>query len=166
MIESRPVLDLSITPADRLLDVLAAVTLLALLLLPAYWYEWLPERIPHHFDALGQADRWGSKAGIWVLPALGVGLYLLLTLLNRAPHRFNYISRITPENAAYQYRNATTMIRVLRLLILSVFLYITWSSISIAQGADSRSVGRGILLLVLLIEAAAIFFVARSWRRR
>jgi uncharacterized membrane protein len=40
----------------------------------------LPARIPTHFNLAGQPDSWGTPAMLLLLPALGVGLYLLMTL--------------------------------------------------------------------------------------
>jgi len=35
-------------------------------------YAYLPERMPLHFDALGQADRIAAKSGILVIPGIGM----------------------------------------------------------------------------------------------
>lgn len=159
---ARPQLHLPPTAADRWLDGLALAALIALIALPAYWYGQLPERLPKHFNLNGEADAWGTKSGIWMLPAIGAALFVLLTYLNRKPHTFNYLAAITPDNAERQYRNATTMVRVLRLLILLTFLYLVWGTVRIGQG---RQLGLGepfSLLMVLAIDVAALFFITRS----
>lgn len=162
----RPELHLPPTSTERLLDVLAVGVLVGLILLPAYWYQALPDSIPHHFGADGSPDRWGHKRGIWLMPGIGLALYVLFTWLNRRPHRFNYLVTITPDNAEYQYRNATTMLRVLLLFMLTLFVYITYTSIRIALGQANGESQRFTFLLVVVLEAAALFFVARSASRR
>lgn len=159
---SRPRLDLPATPADRLLDGLALATLIALLVLPFAYYGGLPDRIPIHFGLDGQPDKWGGKKTLLLLPAVGLVISVLLTLVNRHPHKFNYLVEITPENAERQYRNAMLMIRVLRLLILLLFLYITWAGV---QTALSRAPGLGgafAFVLVGAISGLMLFFVFRS----
>ncbi len=158
----RPQLDLLPTATDRWLDGLGFASLIALIALPAYWYNALPEQIPKHFNLNGEADAWGAKSGIWILPAIGTVLFALLTYLNRKPHTFNYMTTITPDNAEHQYRNAMTMIRVLRLLILLLFLYLVWGTVGIGLGRQSGLGEPFSLLMVLTIEVAALFFVTRS----
>ena len=41
----------------------------------------LPDRVPTHFDISGRPNAWGSPGMLWILPAVGLGLYLLMTLL-------------------------------------------------------------------------------------
>ena len=51
-----------------------------------------PDSIPVHWDITGQADRYGGKVeGLLMLPAVTIGLYLLLLFLPRLdPKRANY----------------------------------------------------------------------------
>jgi uncharacterized membrane protein len=35
-----------------------------------YYFQYLPEQIPTHFNALGEADDHGSKLNIFLLPAI------------------------------------------------------------------------------------------------
>jgi uncharacterized membrane protein len=146
--DHRPKITIEPTQADRLLEGLAATGLLLLLLLPAAYYGDLPDSIPQHFNAAGEADRYGSKAGIWLLPAMGGLLYTLLTVLNRWPHIFNYPVTITPENADKQYRMATRLLRGLKTLIMFLFAGITWGIIRGAMSGNS-SLGPAILVIVI-----------------
>lgn len=41
-------------------------------------YSGLPDRIPIHFDWLGNPDGWGPKYILWLLPAIGIPLILLV----------------------------------------------------------------------------------------
>ena len=51
-----------------------------------------PERLPVHFDVAGNVDRYGGKAeGLLLMPAIALGLYLLLRFLPAIdPARANY----------------------------------------------------------------------------
>jgi len=66
---------------------------LALILALAVWgWATLPDRIPVHWNITGQIDRYGDKIeGVLLIPALAVGIYLLLLFLPRIdPGRANY----------------------------------------------------------------------------
>ena len=56
-----------------------------LLILPIVYiiYVWgqLPDRIPIHFDLQGEANGWGSKYTIFLLPLMNIGIYLLFLFL-------------------------------------------------------------------------------------
>ena len=59
--------------------------LLLLALLPfAYLYlRWneIPERVPLHWNIHGEADRWGPKGELWMIPLLTCGLIYLILLV-------------------------------------------------------------------------------------
>src|ERR1700687_958966 len=61
--------------------------------LAAHWSE-LPDRVPRHYGALGDPNAWGSKSGLWVLPVVAVGMYLLLTAASRYQQLINLPIRI------------------------------------------------------------------------
>ena len=146
--ESRPKVRLDPSQADWILEGLALTGLLMLVLLPTAYYGELPDIIPQHFNARGDVDDWGPKSVLWLLPAVGLGLYLLLTLINRWPHIFNYPVKITPENAARQYQLATRLIRVLKAVIMLVFSYLCWGIIQSAL-AEKSSLGPAFLWITL-----------------
>ena len=35
----------------------------------------LPDKVPTHFDAAGNANVWGPPGTLWLLPLVAVGLY-------------------------------------------------------------------------------------------
>jgi uncharacterized membrane protein len=61
------------------------IILWILMLVPAIYigYVWgqLPERVPIHFDMHGEANDWGSKGMIFLMPAINVGIYFLLLFI-------------------------------------------------------------------------------------
>ncbi len=60
--------------------------------------EHLPDQIPGHFNGLGEVDRWGSKYEIIILPIIGVFIFALMSLLEKAPHMHNYPKRLNENN--------------------------------------------------------------------
>lgn len=134
---SRPRIRIPMTPIDLIMESAGWTILIILWVITLSRYELLPETIPTHFNAAGEPDSYGRKATLLILPALGTILFISMTVLNRFPHRFNYPTTITPENALRQYTIATSMIRYLKLAIVVVFLMIVVGTIRTVSGNAS-----------------------------
>ena len=115
--EELPLAYPELTITDRLLEMAILFTLAGLWLLVIYGYQTLPETIPTHFNLKGEVDGYGP---IWMLnfmPILCSVMFPGMIWLSRVPHRFNYLVKITPENALAQYRLAARFIRMLTAFI-------------------------------------------------
>tara|TARA_R110000782_G_scaffold106751_3_gene195086 strand:+ start:946 stop:1452 length:507 start_codon:yes stop_codon:yes gene_type:complete len=117
----RPKIKFDLTKTDKVIEVTGWTLLIGTWILAILSFPDLPESIPTHFNAAGEADGFGEKTNIFVLPIVGTILFIGMTLLNKNPHIFNYPTAITNENALSQYSNAVRMIRVLKLIIVFVF---------------------------------------------
>lgn len=158
----RPKIKLIPTTADKLVDLLGWIILLALWGWTITHYSSLPGTIPTHFNAAGEADGFGSKVSIIALPVIASVLFIGLTLLNRYPHSFNYPTAITQDNALRQYTLATRMLRYLKLVLLLVFGGIEFMTI---QNATGKAAGLGVWFLPLtlvLVFLPLIYFVVKS----
>jgi uncharacterized membrane protein len=125
--------------------------------------EWnnIPHRIPVHFGALGKPDSWGGKSSLLIVPIIAIGVYLLLTLISRVPHCFNYAVEITEENAERQYRNAKDMMLWMIVEIVYFFLYLEWQFVQIALN-KSKSLGVVPLpIFILVLFGTIIFYIRR-----
>lgn len=123
--EIKPVRKVTADKADTTAEVLSLFFLAATLIIVSAGYGSLPDSIPLHFNFSGQADSMGGKINIFILPVISFAMYLLLTLIQRVPHSFNYPVKITEENASFQYHLAVKMLRYLKLLIILEFGLIT-----------------------------------------
>lgn len=130
----RPKIIIPLQTLDYALEALAVISLLMLLGLAMFNYGQLPEQIPTHYNINGSPDGFGSKTTLWVLPIVGLLLYVLMTLINRRPEGFNYLVIITPENAAVQYRMATRVIRFMKAFVMLLFAFLVWRTVSIVNG--------------------------------
>jgi uncharacterized membrane protein len=162
MEEERPKLKIQLSLMDQALELLGWGVLLALWIWTGTSYSSLPDSIPTHFNAAGEADGFGRKASIVGLPVIATLLYIGLTLLNRYPHIFNFPTPITQDNALKQYTNATRMIRYLKLILVLVFTGISYQTIQQANGTG-EGLGLWFLPLTLvLIFMPLIYFVIKS----
>lgn len=158
---ARPQIKIPLQPLDYALEIVAAMSLVALLGLVMVHYADLPEQIPTHFGADGRPDGFGSKNSLWLLPVLGLFIYAMMTFINQKPHVFNYTVKITPENAPYQYRMGVRLIRFLKATILILFAYLVWGTINIATGGGER-LGHWLWLLPVLSIGSVFYFFLKS----
>ena len=166
MEEERPKITLIPTTADKLVDLLGWIILLALWALTITHYSTLPDTIPTHFNGAGEADGFGSKASIIGLPFIATLLFILLTILNRYPHIFNYPSPVTQDNALRLYTLATRMLRYLKLVLLVVFGGIGFMTV---QHATGKAAGLGVWFLPLTLVLTflpLIYFVVKSVQKK
>jgi hypothetical protein len=162
----RPVLDLTRTPLELALELIAAGALVGLCALLAQAWPVLADRVPQHFGPNGRPDAWGSRNILWLFPAMAAGNYVLMTILNRFPHTFNYPWPITEQNAEAQYLLARTLLVAVKAEIGGLMLFLEWKTIEVALG---RSTGLGEVFLPtflsVIVLTMALYFV-KAYRAR
>ena len=137
---------------------LAALGFAILTLLDA-WPD-LPARVPSHFDFAGQPDAWGAKVNLWVLPFVGIVVYLMLTVVGRIPHTHNFTVAVTPENAPRLYRLSRMLVAWMKAQIACTLSYISWGQVQVALG-ESRGLGWAFLPVTLIAIGATILVYRR-----
>lgn len=147
------------------LDIVLEITSISVLVFVfgyiLFQFNSLPEEIPSHFDSTGTPDDYQSKNSIWILPIIGLVIYLFITFLSQYPHTFNYMVKITEENAETQYRKAVRMINIIKTITIVAFGYISLISIQIAKGFQS---GLGFWFVPVLIASllGVVFFSLKN----
>jgi len=130
MKKDRPKIKIELSKSDKILEVFALLLLVVLWIYVIYNYNSLPEIINTHFNAQGKPDGSGEKQYIFGLPGVATFMYLLITILSRYPHTFNYLEVITEENALEQYTKMTKLSRILKIILIGIFSYASWQTIS------------------------------------
>jgi hypothetical protein len=108
-----------------LIDVLSVVVLILGWWVALSVYSRLPEQIPVHFGVKGEADRWGGRWTIFLLPLIGTAVLALNYWI------FEYVSPGSPRPIP------PDMMIPLRLLLLElsvIFTYITWRMSEVSFG--------------------------------
>ncbi len=101
--------------------------------------ERLPDRIPTHFDISGQPNAWGSPTLLWLLPIVGTGVYLLITVLASIRFRsYNLPVRVTENNLPFIQDQTSEMITWIKVEMLCLFGYIQWGMIQAARSHGFR----------------------------
>lgn len=91
-------------------------------------YPQLPDSIPTHFNLQGNADSWGQKGSILIVPLTMLPCMALLYFLSKAPHLHNYSEKkLTDKNAPELYAMSRMLLTVLNVEIALMTFYVTWS---------------------------------------
>lgn len=126
----RPKIDLKLNNTDKFLEIISWLMLIGIWLFTLSNYSVLPEKIPTHYNFLGEADTFGNKKTIFFLPILCSVLFIVLTFLRKHPHTYNnYPIEITNKNAEYHYKNAIRMMLYLKITIAIIFGIIIYKTI-------------------------------------
>ena len=118
-------------PLDKLLNRMSLLVLLGTALFLALYWRHIPQKVPMHFNAAGQIDRWGSKAELLILPVIAWLLYLLMTVVEQFPGAWNTGVKVTEENRERVYALLGHMLSTLKFLIMVMFAWITlWCALA------------------------------------
>jgi len=162
--QRRPNIKLKMTYKEKMSELFGALFLIAYWVFVLYFKAKITGNVPTHFDAAGHPDYFGEKGTLTTLPIYATILYFFLTLLSRVPQYFNYLEEITAENAAFQYRRGVNMIRILKILVVAVFLLISALSIMNSENYTNQIANRTLILIpyVFMIPIFYYLFAGES----
>jgi uncharacterized membrane protein len=162
--ETRP--KINVTPTDRMLEMAGWGILGGLWVLSIWSFFILPDTIPIHFNATGQANGYGEKGTIFFLPVVATIIFIGITVSSKYPHLFNFPVEITPENSERQFNNAIRMGRFMKLSLSLIFMLIILGTIQVAQG-KSDGLGAWVLPLSLALTLIPmVYFIVKSFKMR
>ena len=147
------------TPLQILLEALALALLCGLLLYIYLQWEQIPARVPLHFNALGEIDRWGNKTSLLILPGVAVFAYLLLTVTAFFPQFWNVPVQVTAVNQAAVHRCLQSMQLLIKAEVMAVLGYLTLQA---ARATALTAAFLPVMLAVLL--GTTLFFSIRLYR--
>ncbi len=151
---------------DRLLDALVVVVIAGTWAFTLKAYLHLPSRIAVHFDAAGNPDGYGGKWNLLMMPTLATLLAAGMFALNRYPHIFNFPVKITPENASYQYRLATRLMRWINLLTTLLLAMISRMMIASAGGSMSKGWIVALLVFIGIMFIPFVVYIILAQRKK
>ena len=151
----RPILDLPKTKREKVWDWIGGgIFLLSMLYIIVVWGK-IPDEVPGHFNAAGEVDRWGSKFELFILPFIGVFLWILMGLLEKAPQMYNYPARLNENNVEAFYLSSRKILNEVKNYCLILFSIISIQMVRISLG-DAHSLGWWFLPLVIIGTAFPI----------
>jgi uncharacterized membrane protein len=164
---SRPMLPIPRTPLEKRLEALTALGLIALIAMTVWGYFALPAVIPTHYGLSGAPNAYGGKGSLALLPIVSICLVVLLTVLSRFPHLYNYPWPITTENAPRQYTLARLLLRWITLEMVWMFCGLQGLIIQSAQSPQSpEALVLFIPAMVLTLVVTIILYLGAAARAR
>lgn len=163
---ANPVITIQKEPFDNAVERAAWLALVLLFFIPGWYYGDLPAEVPRHFGSDGNPTAWSGKGFVWVMPIIGLIMFMKLYILSRYPHIYNYPVAVTEENAPRLYLKGSRMVRVLNAILVYVFLYITYSTIQTALGEQAGLNPAIMIAMMGAIFAIVGYFLIDSYRSK
>lgn len=114
-------LDLPKTTTEILANVIGYSVFVITIALMVFGWDSLPEKIPAHFNAVGEVDRYGTAIELLILPVIGILVGVALEALERRPEVHNYPIRLNDTNRAAFYLNSRIMLNLTKNAFFVVF---------------------------------------------
>ena len=144
---------------DIFVEIMCLALLFGILLYLLINWSSIPDKIPGHYNAMGEIDRMGSKGELFVLPIISWLMYLGLTIVEKFPQVWNTGVKVTEENRERVYRVLKDMLGTMKLITVAIFVYLT---INTAQ-AVSLSVWF-LPVFLIIIFGSIIFYIIKLIR--
>ena len=164
--ENRPTIKLQVTNSQRWINRLSLIIMALTAIYLVFIYQKLPNEIPMHFNFRGDVDNWGPKWTIFILWGIGLIIYLLNTSTQSIPQKYNYIVKITAENAEKQYKLAIQMMSFLKLELMVLIAYLLWA---VVQNALDKMNYLNIYVMggfVICLFSTLIIYISKSRKYR
>ena len=113
------------TIPDRILEVISLLVMIGTTFYLIVGWNSFPDRIPAHYNAAGEIDRWGGKGELIFLLVMMWILYIGITLIQRFPQIWNTGVQVTQENRERVYRTLMYMLETLKLLMVAGLTFLT-----------------------------------------
>jgi uncharacterized membrane protein len=137
-------------------EIIAILILIGMIVYPIIMWGNMPDKIPMHYNAIGEINRWGSKYELFNLSFVGVFLYLMLTVVMFFPSSWNIPVTVTDKNRERVYGCIRSMVVLLKAEVMASFLYLTYNNI------QAQPLSTDYLQIVLTtIFGTLIFFIIR-----
>ncbi|MFJ8262012.1 DUF1648 domain-containing protein [Rummeliibacillus sp. NPDC094406] len=130
----RPKITISKTKSEWVWDIIGYIIYVSSILLLIFNWSVLPEKVPAHYNALGEVDRYGSKWELIILPCIGIFLLVFMQVLEKHPEAHNYPSRLNESNAQQFYLHSRKLMNKIKNICLIIFSCIIFESISLSLG--------------------------------
>lgn len=124
-------------PIDIFLETIGIIIILGCFLFLALNYG----SLPRHYGSDGVPDAYSAKGIIWVLPIMGLILYMVFGLISNVPSLINVPIKSSPEKVEFHQRKYSRMIRIPNLVIVCIFAFLTYQSALIGLGVQSQLPG-------------------------
>lgn len=104
----------------------SVLVLAAHIMVIALSWNTLPDKIPVHFNALGEADRYGGRGEVWIMAGVAILLYVIMTFTECTMAKNLEISI---WNADLSMKETQKCIHMLGFILQCLFFYMSVAAI-------------------------------------
>ena len=159
----RPKIQIKTPTIAKVFNVIAILACLSSIVYLFTQWSSLPNKVPTHYNGLGQPDHWGSKGFIFIPLIIGIVLWVGLTILERYPQIHNYIG-LTDENAERKYKNSVMMLNFIKNEMLLFFAYSAWNDVIVSKQKESLLGVWEFPAFLIILFGTVVFFIIRTVR--
>lgn len=123
------------------------IILISVLYIVIKWPS-ISNEVPIHYNALGEADGFGDKKSIIMLPILNFIMFGMIWLSEKFPSMWNTGVKITPENKNQVYGLIYRMINIQKLLTAVMFTTLTIASVNGSSMEFTICIGFIVLIFI------------------
>ena len=121
-------MNLKMNKHDVFVEVVCLILLMGVFVYLFISWDNIPDKIPGHYNAMGQVDRIANKSELIVLPIIACLMYIGLTAIGRIPQIWNTGVTVTEENKERVYRVLKNMLGTMKLIMVAVFVFLSINS--------------------------------------
>ncbi len=155
----RPRIYIKKTKLDYFFESISIISLALTFIIIAYYWGKYPNSVAIHYNALGQADSFGSKWLLLILPLTALLTFIGMTYLNKFPHVFNFPVEVSERNAELLYKTGKRTISFMKMTVCLLILYINISQVS-SMIFNRSGINVFIILFFILCLIVAPIFAA------
>jgi len=157
---TRPKLKIEKCILDKTIEILSFLLIVFSAVVLGFYYNQLPERVLIDFNWPSKDENgFAAKGLLWTSPIICGIIVIAIYKLNQYPWVFNYPSEITEENAEYNYKMATKMLRIIGLIIALLCFVLTVTAILKGLGNTIRYEHYLMPLFPVLLIGIPVLFV-------
>jgi uncharacterized membrane protein len=161
----RPKLHIKTPVIGKIFNVIALMAFLSSIFYLITQWSVLPEKVPTHYNGIGEPDDWGHKGFIFIPLIIGIVLWVGLTILEKYPHLHNY-SGLTEENVERKYKSSMMLLNFIKNEMLLFFAFSSFNDVVVANGKDSILGIWELPLFIGVIFSTLAFFMIRLFRAK
>ena len=147
--------------ADIIIEILSAIALLLIIVVPIVSYSILSAEIPIHYDIYGEADGYGDKSTIFIITTLAIITYIAISVLQRKPQMYNFPVAVKDNREQLYILGAKMLIRI-KLLIMALFLSANIKSAPISEKANSATTWI-FYSIIALIAIISVYYIGKMY---
>ncbi len=126
-----------------------------------HWSEF-PDSVPLHFNASGEADGFGSKGFVWLLPIVNVIIWLFMLAAYKVPQLLN-MPYYNADNVTHR-KIADRLLGWFQILI-SLFITILSIQTSFAALGNETEIAIMPIIFFLILLIVLIIYYARQFKK-